>query len=75
VRTPAPTGPGALPVTRPAAHAADVGTLRPAPVPREAPCDQPRTTQTLDIPKDGFAGVGEGLGQAPTTVVELHVTG
>ncbi|MFD9598331.1 hypothetical protein ACFWA9_36990 [Kitasatospora sp. NPDC059973] len=33
------------------------------------------STQTLDVPKDGFAGVGEGLGQAPTTVVELHVTG
>ncbi|MFE2721532.1 hypothetical protein [Kitasatospora sp. NPDC059327] len=33
------------------------------------------TTQTLDIPKDGFKAVGEGLGQAPTSVVELHVTG
>lgn len=33
------------------------------------------TTQTLDVPKDDFKAVGEGLGQAPTTVVELHVTG
>ncbi|MGW2254313.1 hypothetical protein ACWCXH_29595 [Kitasatospora sp. NPDC001660] len=33
------------------------------------------TTQSLDVPKDGFQAVGEGLGQSPTTVVELRVTG
>ncbi|MER6401192.1 hypothetical protein ABT263_34910 [Kitasatospora sp. NPDC001603] len=33
------------------------------------------TTQTLDVPKDGFKGVGEGVSSAPTTVVELRVTG
>ncbi|MFH9355362.1 hypothetical protein [Kitasatospora sp. NPDC017646] len=32
-------------------------------------------SQSTDVPKDGFTGVGEGLGQAPTTVVELRVTG
>ncbi|MFF4817142.1 hypothetical protein ACFY2K_21420 [Kitasatospora sp. NPDC001309] len=32
-------------------------------------------SQTLDVPKDGFKGVGEGLGSAPTNVVELTVTG
>ncbi|MFE2728158.1 hypothetical protein [Kitasatospora sp. NPDC059327] len=32
-------------------------------------------TQTLDVPKDGFKGVGEGVSRAPTTVVELRVTG
>ncbi|SOB85519.1 hypothetical protein [Streptomyces sp. 1331.2] len=32
-------------------------------------------TQTLDIPKDGFKGTGEGTGSAPTSLVELTVTG
>ncbi|MBD0695131.1 hypothetical protein [Streptomyces sp. CBMA123] len=30
---------------------------------------------STDVPKDDLIGVGEGLGQAPTTAVELHVTG
>ncbi|MFD7581996.1 hypothetical protein [Kitasatospora sp. NPDC059817] len=33
------------------------------------------TTQSVDVPKDGFKGLGEGLSQAPTTMVQLHVTG
>ncbi|WP_316519829.1 hypothetical protein [Kitasatospora brasiliensis] len=32
-------------------------------------------TQTLDVAKDGFKGVGEGIGASPTAVVELTVTG
>ncbi|MFJ4672752.1 hypothetical protein [Kitasatospora purpeofusca] len=31
--------------------------------------------QSVDIAKDGYRIVGEGLGQAPTTAVELTVTG
>ncbi|MFD0278606.1 hypothetical protein ACFVHB_32510 [Kitasatospora sp. NPDC127111] len=31
--------------------------------------------QTLDVPKDGFQGVGEGTGQAPSTLVDLRITG
>ncbi|WP_316528075.1 hypothetical protein [Kitasatospora brasiliensis] len=29
----------------------------------------------IDVASDGIAGVGEGLGQEPTTVVELRITG
>ncbi|MFF2542797.1 hypothetical protein ACFVUY_09540 [Kitasatospora sp. NPDC058063] len=32
-------------------------------------------SQSVDVPKDGFKAIGEGLGQAPTTLVELRVTG
>ncbi|MFC8453850.1 hypothetical protein [Kitasatospora sp. NPDC057223] len=32
-------------------------------------------TQTLDVPKDGFKGIGEGTGAKPTTLVELRITG
>lgn len=32
-------------------------------------------TQTVDVPKDDFKGVGEGVGGAPTVLVELRVTG
>ncbi|MFF1908739.1 hypothetical protein [Kitasatospora sp. NPDC058218] len=32
-------------------------------------------TQTVEIAKDGFRNVGEGLGQKATTLVELRVTG
>ncbi|MFD0276831.1 hypothetical protein ACFVHB_23400 [Kitasatospora sp. NPDC127111] len=32
-------------------------------------------TKSLDIPTNGFMGIGEGLGQAPATVVELRITG
>ncbi|MFE2413446.1 hypothetical protein ACFXDE_34435 [Kitasatospora sp. NPDC059408] len=32
-------------------------------------------SRSTDVPKNGFTGVGEGLGQTPTTVVELRVTG
>ncbi|MFK3731917.1 hypothetical protein ACI2LJ_16805 [Streptomyces sp. NPDC088090] len=31
--------------------------------------------QTVDVPKDKMVGVGEGLGDAPTTLVELRITG
>ncbi len=33
------------------------------------------STQSVDIAKDGYRVVGEGLGQTPTTAVELTVTG
>ncbi|MFD7412156.1 hypothetical protein [Kitasatospora purpeofusca] len=33
------------------------------------------STQNVDIAKDGYHVVGEGLGQTPTTAVELTVTG
>ncbi|MFJ9951737.1 hypothetical protein [Kitasatospora sp. NPDC091207] len=32
-------------------------------------------SQAVDVPKDGFQGVGEGLGQPATTLVEIRVTG
>ncbi|MEU6235622.1 hypothetical protein [Kitasatospora sp. NPDC047058] len=32
-------------------------------------------TQALDVDKNGFQPVGEGLGQAATTLVDLRVTG
>ncbi len=32
-------------------------------------------SRSVDVPRDGFTGVGEGLGQDPTTVVELRITG
>ncbi|MFF1907331.1 hypothetical protein [Kitasatospora sp. NPDC058218] len=31
--------------------------------------------QTVDVPKGGITGVGEGVGQKPTVLVELRVTG
>ncbi|WP_329491862.1 hypothetical protein OG618_36185 [Kitasatospora sp. NBC_01246] len=31
--------------------------------------------QTVDVPKGGITGVGEGVGQKPTMLVELRVTG
>ncbi|MFI9275725.1 hypothetical protein ACIGXM_34235 [Kitasatospora sp. NPDC052896] len=31
-------------------------------------------TQVLDVPKDQIKGVGEGIGAAPTVLVELRVT-
>jgi hypothetical protein len=33
------------------------------------------TTQTVDVPKNDFKGVGEGTGGAPTVLLELRVTG
>ncbi|MER8105876.1 hypothetical protein [Kitasatospora sp. NPDC094016] len=33
------------------------------------------TSQSLDVPKNGFKGLGEGLSQATTTMVQLRVTG
>ncbi|MFG2756780.1 hypothetical protein [Streptomyces wuyuanensis] len=32
-------------------------------------------SQTVDVPKNDLVGVGEGLGEAPTVLLELRVTG
>ncbi|CAL9312381.1 hypothetical protein AB0N23_22650 [Streptomyces sp. NPDC052644] len=32
-------------------------------------------SQTVDVPKNDFQGVGEGLGQPPTVLLEIRVTG
>ncbi|WP_416975854.1 hypothetical protein [Streptomyces sp. 4F14] len=32
-------------------------------------------TETVDVPKNDFQGVGEGLGKPPTVLLEIRVTG
>ncbi|MGW7441940.1 hypothetical protein [Kitasatospora sp. NPDC054795] len=33
------------------------------------------TPQSIDVPKDGFKGIGEGINGSPANIVELTVTG
>ncbi|MEW2632421.1 hypothetical protein AB0903_12365 [Streptomyces sp. NPDC048389] len=54
---------------------ADVFAIQTSDRPVSADLTAEGKTQTVDVPKEDFKGVGEGVGGAPTVLVELRVTG
>lgn len=54
---------------------ADVFAIQTSDRPVSADLTAEGKTETVDVPKDNFKGVGEGVGGAPTVLVELRVTG